>query len=214
MWVPADREFDRTARSNPLTLSLAAETIVAILSSKILPADFSPQEYQYLIERYLVLSQENDRLVKAIRSGNQVDIDHIRQVLQTDFPLFVRLQDYFSRLRAVGSKSVEQIPFVPEDPILGDGGIPSRSVGVNMGEDSEMELASDHGLCAMSMFSGMETSAFAERPPAVPSQGPFGIQFSEFPPRVISQMLSTHTDVAASRCRYPPRIPPRAYTYH
>lgn len=182
------------------------ETITAVLVSATPPADFSPQEYQLLIEKYLTLSQENDRFVKAIRSGNQVDIDHVRRVLQTDFPLFVRLQDYFSRLRTGGLKSVGRAPFVSEDPAFGDGGIPSRSVDVNMEGDSEMKLASEYDLGAVSTFSGTETSVFTERPSTVPSQGPFGIRFSNFPPRVISQMLSTHTDVAVSSCRSPPHF--------
>ena len=186
-----------TGRS-PLTASLVVETITAILNSTTLFADFSPQEYRRLIEKYLVLSQENDRLVKAIRSGNQVDVDHVRRVLQTDFPLYVRLQDYFNRLRAGDPKSVDQTPFVPEDPTLG---VPSRSVDVNVEGDSEMQLASEFDPDAMSMFSGTQASAFAERPFAVPHQGPFGIRFSDFPPRVVSQMLSTHTDVTASSCR-------------
>lgn len=172
---------------------------MAILNSTAPPADFSPQEYQCLIGKYLALSQENDRLVRAIRSGNQVDIDHIRQVLQTDFPLYVQLQDYFSRLRAEDLGSVVQTSFVPEDPVLGSrGAVRPSLVDANVEGDSEMHLASECDPDAMSMFSSTEAGAFAERPPVVPNQGPFGIRFSDFPPRVISQMLSAHTDVAAS----------------
>jgi hypothetical protein len=176
---------------------------MTILNSAMPPTDFPPQEYQRLIEKYLALSQENDRLVKAIRSGNQVDIDHIRQVIQTDFPLYARLQDYFSRLRAGDSGPVDQTPFVPEDPVLGSGGVPSLSIDVNMEGDSQMQLASEYDPDAMSMFSSAGTSVSGGRTPAVPHQGPFGIRFSDFPPRVISQMLSTHTDVATSSCRCP-----------
>jgi len=123
------------------------------------------------------------------------------------------LQDYFVRLRAADSKLVEQSSFVPEDPVLGDDGIPSRSVDVDMGGDPKMKLASECDLGTMSMFSGTGTGVFAERPPAVPNQGPFGIRFSDLPPRVISQMLSTHTDVVISSCRYPLCISLRAYAY-
>ena len=186
-----------------MTVSLAVDNIMTILNSTTPPTDFSPQEYQRLIEKYLALSQENDRLVKTIRSGNQVDIDYVRQVIQTDFPLYARLQDYFGRLRARDSKSVDQTPFVPEDPVLGGDGAPSRSVDVNMEGDSEMQLASECGLDTMSMSSGTEASAFFKRTPAIPNQGPFGIRFSDFPPRVISQMLSTHMDITASSCRCP-----------
>ncbi|KAF9648103.1 hypothetical protein BDM02DRAFT_2351326 [Thelephora ganbajun] len=181
LWVPAD----------PM------ENIMAILNSTTPPIDFSPQEYQQLIEKYLILGQENDRLVNTIRSGSQVDLDHIKQVLQTDFPLYARLQDYFSRLRAGDSKSVDQTSFVPEDPVYGGGRVLSHSVDVNVERDPEMQLASECDPEAMSMFFGTEGSTFTERPPAVPNQGPFGIRFSDFPPRVISQMLSIQTDVAA-----------------
>lgn len=185
----------------PLTVSLAVDNIMAVLGFTTPPADFSPQEYQRLIEKYLTLSQENDRLVKVIRSGDQVDIDHVRHAIQTGFPLYAQLQDYFSRLRAKDSKSVDQTPFIPEDPVSGGGGVPSRSLDVNMEGGSEMQLASEYDLGGMSMFSGTEASTFAERTPATPNQGPFGIRFSDFPPRVISQMLSTHTDVTASSCK-------------
>jgi len=171
---------------------------MAILNSTAPPTDFSPHEYQCLIEKYLALSQGNDRLVKAIRSGNQIDIDHIRQVLQTDFPLYVRLQDYFSRLRAGDLGSVVQTSFVPDDPILEDRGVRSRPVDVNTRGDSEMHIVPEHDPDAMSMFSSTEVGAFVGRPPIVPNQGPFGIRFSDFPPRVISQMLSAHMDVVAS----------------
>lgn len=168
------------------------------------------------MEKYLTLSQENDRLVKAIRSGNQVDISHLRQVLQTDFPLFARLQDYFSRLRAEDPQLVDRVTLIPEDPAPGDSRELSGFVNVNMEGDSKMQLESDHGLGAMSMFARAETSAFAERPPTAPNQGPFGIRFSDFPPRVISQMLSAHTNITASNCGsgfcilfnvYPHRLP-------
>ena len=201
------------ARHSPLTVSLAVDNVMAILNSTTPPADFSPHEYQRLIEKYLTLSQENDQLVKAIRSGNQTNIDHIRQVLRTDFPLYARLQDYFSRLRARDPKSVDQTPFVPEDPVLGGGEVLSRSVDVNMEGVFEMQLASERDLDSMSIFSSAETSVFAERPPAIPNQGPFGIRFSDFPPRVISQMLSTHTDVTASSCRCLSRVSLRVYPY-
>lgn len=183
---------------------------MAILNSTTPPTDFSPQEYQRLIEKYLALSKENDRLVKAIRSGNQVDIDHVRQVLQTDFPLYVRLQDYFSRLRDEDRKLVDQTSFFPDDPVLGGGvGVPPHSVDVNIVEgDSEMQLASESDPDAMSMFFGAEASTITKRPPADPNQGPFGIRFSDYPPRVISQMLSTHTDIAAASCRLFPSIIP------
>jgi len=181
---------------------------MAILGSTTPPADFSPQEYQRLIEKYLSLSQENDRLVKAIRSGNQVDIDHIKKALQTDFPLYVQLHDYFSRLRAGDLNSVNQPTFVLHDPASGGVGVPSRSIDVDMERDSEMQLASECDPDAMSMFSGTGASAFAERPHAVSNQGPFGIQFSDYPPRVISQMLSTHADVTASSCRWSPVFRP------
>ena len=187
---------------SPLNVPLAVDNIMIILSSTTPPTDFSPQEYRRLIEKYLALSQGNDQLIKSIRSGYQVNIDHVRQVIQTDFPLYARLQDYFSRQRARDSKSVDQTPFVPENPVLGGGEVPSRSVDVNMEGGSEMQLASEYDLGAVSMFSGTEPSAFAEGTPAVPDQGPFGIRFSDFPPRVISQMLSIQMDVAASSCGY------------
>ena len=174
---------------------------MAVLDSTPPPTEFSAQEYQSLIEKYLVLSRENDRLVKAIRSGSKVDIDQIKRVIQTDFPLYARLQDYFSRLRAEDLKSIDRSPFIPDDHLLGDAGTPSRSIDVNMEWGSEMQLASESDPEAISMFCGSEESAFTERPPAVPNQGPFGIRFSDYPPRVISQMLSTHTDVTASSCR-------------
>lgn len=173
------------------------DNVKAVVNSKTPPTDFSPQEYQRLIEKYLTLGRENDRLVKAIRSGNQVDIGHVRQVLQTDFPLFARLQDYFSRLRVGNSKSVDRVTFTLEDPASGGSEELLRSVEVNVEGDSE----SDRDLGAMSMFSSTEASAFVERPPTVPNQGPFGVRFSDFPPRVISQMLSAHTNVTASSCR-------------
>lgn len=189
---------------SPLSTPVAVDNIMTILSSTTPPTDFSPLEYRRLIEKYLTLSQENDRLVKAIRSGYQVDIDHIRQVIQTDFPLYARLQDYFSRQRARNSKSVDQTPFVPENLVLGGAGVLSRSVDVNMEGGPEMQLASEYDLGAMSVFSGTEASAFAEGTVAVPAdRGPFGIRFSDFPPRVISQMLSTQADIAASSCRCP-----------
>ena len=175
---------------------------MAVLNSATPPTDFSPQDYQRLIEKYLVLSKENDRLVKAIRSGDQVDINHVRQVLQTDFPLYVRLQDYFSRLRDKDLKSVDQTSFVLDDPALGDVGVPSRSIDLGMDGYPEMQLVSESDPDAMSMFTGTGASASTESPPAVPNQGPFGIRFSDYPPRVISQMLSTHTDIAASSCRW------------
>ena len=175
---------------------------MTILNSIVPPTDFSPQG-QRLIEKYLTLSQENDRLVKAIRSRNQVDIDHVRQVIQTDFPLYARLQDYFSRLRARDLDSVDQTPFVHEDPVLGGGGVPLHSVDVSMEGGSQMQLASEYDIDTMSMFSGAEASAFAERTPTVPNQGPFGVRFSDFPPRVISQMLSARMDATASSCRCP-----------
>ena len=179
---------------------------MAILNSTPQPTDFSTQEYQHLIEKYLTLSRENDQLVKAIRSGNQVDIDQVRRVIQTDFPLYVRLQDYFSRLRAEDLESVDQIPFAPDDHVLGSIGVPSRSIDVGMEGDSEMQLVSESDVDVTSMFFGAEGGALTKRPPAVPNQEPFGIRFSDYPPRVISQMLSTHTDVAASSCRWFPSI--------
>ena len=178
------------------------------------PADFSTQEYQRLIDKYLALGRENDRLVREIRSGNQVDIGHIKQVLQTDFPLFARLQDYFSRLCTGDLKPVDQAAFVPEDPASRSSGTPSRSVDMNMEGVSEMQLESDHDLGAMSMFSRTEASAFAGKLPTVPNQGPFGIRFSDFPPRVISQMLSTHTDITASNCRCCSCISISVYPHH
>ena len=186
---------------------------MAVLNSATPPTDFSPQDYQRLIEKYLVLSKENDRLVKAIRSGDQVDINHVRQVLQTDFPLYVRLQDYFSRLRDKDLKSVDQTSFVLDDPALGDVGVPSRSIDLGMDGYPEMQLVSESDPDAMSMFTGTGASASTESPPAVPNQGPFGIRFSDYPPRVISQMLSTHTDVAASSCRWFPSIIPRTLSH-
>ena len=184
-----------------LTIHLAVENIAAVLNSTAPPPDFSAQEYQHLIEKYLALSRGNDRLVKAIRSGNQVDIDQVRRVIRTDFPLYGRLQDYFSRLRASGLESVDQTPFTPDDPVLGEIGALSRAIDVNMEAGSEMQLVSESDPQLSSMFVGTEASAVTGTPPAVPNQGPFGIRFSDYPPRVISQMLSTHTDVAASSCR-------------
>ena len=185
---------------------------MAVLNSPAPPPDFSVQEYQHLIEKYLVLSRDNDRIVKAIRSGNQVDIDQVRRVIRTDFPLYVRLQDYFSRLRAGDLES--ETPFILDDPALGEIGALSRSIDVNMEGGSEMQLASESDPEVSSIFLGAEASAFTERPPAVPDQGPFGIRFSDYPPRVISQMLSTHTDVAASSCRQFPPVALRIYPHH
>ena len=183
--------------------SLAVENVMAILNSPTPPTDFSPQEYQRLIEKHLALSQQNDRLVRMIRAGARVDIDYVRQALQTDFPLYARLQDYFSRLRAGDSSSVDQTPLLSDHPDLGGIGGPPCSVDVNMDGGSEMQLASEHDPDAMSMFLGTGTSVFTERSHAVSNQGPFGIRFSDFPPRVISQMLSTKTDVTAPSCMCP-----------
>ena len=181
-----------------LTVSIAVENIMAILNSTTPQTDFSPQDYQRLIEKYLYLSQENDRFVKTVRAGTQVDINYIRYVLQTDFPLHARLHDYFSRLRAGCSNSVDQFSF---DPRLGGNEGASRSVDVNMEGNSEMKLASECDPDAMSIFSSTTASVFAEGPhAAVSDQGPFGIRFSDFPPRVISQMLSTHMGGSTSGC--------------
>lgn len=190
----------RTYRSQSLDRFLAVENIMAILNSTTPPTDFSPQEYQRLVEKYLTLSQQNDRLVRAIRAGTQVDIDRIRQALRTDFPLYARLQDYFSRLRARDLKSVDQIPVTSGHPVLGAIVGPSYPVDANMEGDAEMQLTSEHDPGAMSMFSDTTASVFAERSPAVPNRGPFAIRFSDFPPRVISQVLSAQSDVAASSC--------------
>jgi hypothetical protein len=184
-----------------LKSSSAAENITAILNSPTPPADFSPQEYQRLVEKYLTLSHENDRLVRAIRARDKVDLEYLRKVLQTDFPLYLQLQEYFNRLRGENSKSVDQAPFVFDDPTSGGSGKLSCPVDVDMERGTEMQLTSECNPNVMSVFSGTAASVFAERPPIVSNQGPFGIQFSEFPPRVISQMLSTHTDGAASSCR-------------
>ena len=189
-----------------LTVTLAVENIVAILNSTAPPTDFSLQEYQRLIEKYLAVGKENDRLVRTIRSGNKVDIDHVIRVLQTDFPLYARLQDYFSRLRSRDLKSVDQTPLVLDDSALEDVGVPSCSIDADVEEGPEMRLVSEYDPGAMSVFFGAAQSAFAERPPTVPDQGPFGVRFSDYPPRVISQMLSTQTDVAASYCRWSPRV--------
>ena len=175
---------------------------MAILNSTMPSTDFSSQEYQRLIEKYLTLSQQNDRLIQAIRTGTQVDIDHVRQALQTGFPLYVRLQDYFSRLRAGDFKSVDETPPIADGPVLGGTEEPSCSVDASMEGGSEMQLASGHNPDAMSMFFGTAASALVEKLPAVSNQGPFGIRFSDFPPRVISQVLTTQTDVAASSCGY------------
>ena len=183
--------------------SIAAENIAAILNSPTTPTDFSPQEYQRLVEKYLTLSRENDRLVKAIRARTEVDVDYLRQVLQTDFPLYTRLQEYFSRLRGGDLKSVDQAPFIFDGPTLGGSRGSSCSIEVNMGGESEMRLASESNPDVMSVFSATAVSVFAEGPSIISNQGPFGIRFSDFPPRVISQMLSTHTEVTASSCRYP-----------
>lgn len=193
----------RSDRSQ-LTIHSAVENIMAVLNSTAPPQDFSAQEYQYLIEKYLALSRDNDQVVQAIRSGNQVDIDQVRRVIRTDFPLYVRLQDYFSRLRAGDLES--ETPFILDEPALGDIGVLSRSIDVNMEGDSEMQLASESDPEVSSMFLGTEASAFTERTPAVLNQGPFGIRFSDYPPRVISQMLSTHIDAAASSCGWFPSI--------
>jgi len=188
--------------------------IKAVLNSTAPPPDFTIQEYQHLIEKYLVLSRDNDRLVKEIRSGNQVDIDQVRQAIRTDFPLYVRLQDYFSRSRAGDLELVEQTPFIADDPVLGDIRALSRSIDVNMEGGSEMQLALESDPEVSSMFFGPEASVLAERPPAAPNQGPFGIRFSDYPPRVISQMLSTHTDVTASNCGWFLSIAIRIYPHH
>lgn len=197
-----------------LTASSAVENVMAIINSAAPLIDFPPQEYQRLIEKYLDLSKQNDQLVKAIRSGDQVDIDHVRHVLQTDFPLFARLQDYFSRLRVEGLKSVEQTFLISDDPVSAGIGIPSRSIDVGMEGRSEMQLVSEFDPGAMSAFLSMAGSAFTERPSAVPNQGPFGIQFSDYPPRVISQMLLTYTDVVASSCKWFPPITLRACPHY
>lgn len=186
---------------------------MAVLNSTTPPTDFSPQEYQHLIEKYLALSKENDRLVKAIRSGNQTDIDHVRKALQTDFPLYVRLQDYFSRLRDRDLKPVDQTSLVLDDLVLEGVGPPSLSIDVGMEGGSEMQLVSESGPDAMSTFIGMGESAFTEEPPTVSSQGPFGIRFSDYPPRVISQMLTTHTDVVASGCVWFPFTETRIFAH-
>ena len=184
-----------------LTVSLAMENVTEILNSQAPPTDFSPEEHQRLAEKYLALSQENDRLVKAIRAGTRVDVEYMKQVFQTDFPLYVQLQDYFTRLRARESKSVGQSSSGPDDIVLGSTGGLTHSIDVNINGDSEMQLAPEGDHNAMSMFSSASESVFAERSPTVPNHGPFGIRFSDFPPRVISQMLSMHTGVAASSCR-------------
>lgn len=148
-----------------------------------------------------------------IKAGTQVDIGYIRQALQTDYPLYARLQDYFSRLQAGDLKSVDHTHFVFDDPISqGDIREPPCSVDASLEGGSEMTLASEHDPEAMSMFFGAATSAFAEKSPAVSDQGPFGIRFSDFPPRVISQMLSIQTDVAASSCRYSSHFTWRIYS--
>jgi len=183
-----------------LTVSLAMENVTAILNSQIPPTDFSPEEYQRLAEKYLALSQENDRLVKAIRAGTHVDVEYMKQVFQTDFPLYAQLQGYFARLRVRESKSVEQSYSGPDDTVLGGNGGLTHSIDVNIEGNFEMQLASEDDPNALSMFSSASESVFAERSPAVPNHGPFGIRFSEFPPRVISKMLSMHTDVTASSC--------------
>lgn len=190
--------FDR----NIVDRSLAVENVMAILNTTTPPTDFSPQEYQRLIEKYLTLSQKNDQLIRMIRGGTQLNVDYLRQVLQTDFPLYVRLQGYFSRLRARELKSVDETPFISDGPFPEGIGEPPCSIDANMEEGSEMQLVSERSdPYALSMFLDTTASAFAERSPAVSNQGPFGIRFSDFPPRVISQMLSTQTNVAASSCR-------------
>lgn len=162
------------------------------------PTDFSQQAYQLLIKKYLSLSQQNDRLVKLIRAGTQVDFDYLRQTIQTDFPLYVRLQDYFSRLRNGGLRPVDQPPSISGGPVFEGTGEPPCSVDAGMEGDSEMRLASDPDV--MSMFFGTTASASIGKSPTNSDRGPFGVRFSDFPPRVISQMLSTQSDVAASSC--------------
>lgn len=137
--------------------------------------------------------------MKAIRAGIHVGTDYIIQALETDFPLYARLEDYFSRLRA---RDVEHGSVVPKDPIFGSSGKPLHLGSVDMQGNSGLRLASESDLDTMSMFSGTAASVFTKQQPDVLNQdlGPFGIRPSDFPPRVISQMLSTHSGVTASSC--------------
>ena len=183
------------------------------LNSATPPIDFSPQEYQRLIQKYLAVSQRNDRLVRTIRTGTPPDLQCVRQALQTDFPLYAQLQDYFSRMRTRGLEAADLTPFTFDDPVLGSVGDPLPPVDVNMEGGSEMQLASEHDPDTMSSFFGSAVSVFTERPPVVSNEGPFGIRFSDFPPRVISQMRSIQSDVAASSCRRS-RYSLRADAYH